>query len=258
MFCIDLILYFAAIISLEGFASSMIINSLDQRQTNISYQTKLILLDRDGVVNEDLGPPGVTKSTQLSLTYGAGKAIGNLRREGCKVALVTNQSCVGKNLISEQDLANIHDELMRMLVKEDKDAILDKILYCTSLKNSFDYRMKPNPGMILEACEFFQVSPKNCILIGDAIRDLQAAASAGVPLKILVETGYGIGIMNDERAPSETVITVDDAYCKERPYPKGIFKENSSRVFPFMYIKDLYSASKWILEKGLVQQRTSK
>jgi len=150
---------------------------------------RLILLDRDGVVNEDVGSPGVVCKSQLTLTPNAAKAIGSLRRRGCKVVLVTNQSCVGKGLIPRQELDAINDHLQDMLRYDDDDAILDNIYLCTSVNESDDPRMKPNSGMIVEACQDESIPPDECIMIGDSLRDLEAAQSGGVPRKILVSTG---------------------------------------------------------------------
>lgn len=63
---------------------------------------------------------------------------------------------------------------------------------CTSLNDSGDPRMKPNPGMILEACQnekVAKVSPNKSVMIGDSLSDLQAAQAGGISRKILVSTG---------------------------------------------------------------------
>jgi histidinol phosphatase-like enzyme len=75
---------------------------------------KLVLLDRDGVINEDVGPPGVICKSQFRLTYCAGKAIGSLKRCGCRVAIITNQSCVGKGLLAIEELNYIHSEMQHV------------------------------------------------------------------------------------------------------------------------------------------------
>ena len=225
---------------------------------------RLVLLDRDGVINHDVGAPGVLQPSQLSLTRNASIAIKNFRNHGCKVAIITNQSCVGKGLITEKDLSKIHDTLLDLLTKNnddkeeyDDDTIpIDHIFYCTSLRNSGDYRMKPNPGMIQEACEMFDVQPSECVMIGDALRDLQSAATAGVQNRILVQTGYGLGIMNDVHAPAfddihqePNTLLIDEEYCKLNGYEKGFQQQDNDKnsILPFHYASDLYTASCWIL-----------
>ena len=229
---------------------------------------RLILLDRDGVINHDVGAPGVLHPSQLILTNNAANAISDIRtstinNNNCKKnAIITNQSCVGKNLIHEKDLEHIHDILQSMLVSNNPNAIIDKIFYCTSFRNSNnnndddDVRMKPNPGMINEACDYFQVNPDECVMIGDAIRDLEAAANAGVPIRILVETGYGLSVMNGMKAPPYNeeeekmmmVRYIDKEYCEKYGYMNGLNSNNKHLILPFYYTKDLSTASKWLLQ----------
>ena len=152
---------------------------------------KLVLLDRDGVINEDVGTPGVINEQQFVLTPQAGIAIGDLKRAGWQVVVVTNQSCVGKGLLSVEGLADIHKHMRTLLISEDTDAIVDEIYVCTSTKEMEDLRMKPNPGMVTEAILETGLTPDSCALIGDNISDLEAAARAGVPYRIMVSTGYG-------------------------------------------------------------------
>mmetsp|Transcript_8759 Transcript_8759/g.13246 ORF Transcript_8759/g.13246 Transcript_8759/m.13246 type:complete len:248 (+) Transcript_8759:31-774(+) len=208
----------------------------------------LILVDRDGVVNVDVGAPGVLSTLQLELTPGAGRAIGQLRRAECKIALITNQSCVGKGLITEENLVgDIHGRLQDLLFQDDEDAKFDHIFYCSSLKDSGDYRMKPNPGMIEEAAQMFDIDPSDAVMIGDALRDLEAAANAGVPSRILVETGYGRQIMGGKKAPNEhgALELVDGS---EGKFDWNEDVENiKPSILPFLYAKNLYSAVQWIL-----------
>ena len=160
---------------------------------------KLVLLDRDGVINEDVGSPGVIDKLQFELTPRAGNAIGTLKRCGCHVVVITNQSCVGKGLITIAELNHIHNEMQRLLVQQDKDACIDEIYFCTSVEDN--PRKKPNPSMILEACRDFDADPANdCMFIGDTLTDMQASKAAGVQTRILVQTGYGFGLMGNNSA----------------------------------------------------------
>ena len=91
---------------------------------------KVVLLDRDGVINHDGGALGVLRTSQLELTEGAASAIGDLRKAGCHhVAIVTNQSRVGKDLITEAQLQNIHVKLSHLLEEQDTDATVDLVTY---------------------------------------------------------------------------------------------------------------------------------
>ncbi len=214
---------------------------------------RLALIDRDGVINVDVGPPGVIDANDLELTEGAGLALGKLRRGGYKTALITNQSCVGKGLVTEDDLSKIHKRMQELVLSQDPDAKFDKVFYCTSTQDQNDYRSKPNPGMIEEAMELFgdgNAKKFDTILfIGDTLTDLQAAASANVPTRILVETGYGHGIMMGQSAPSaEGSVTVVDKH-DERNIDLTTISDCISKpsIFPFLYAKSFASAVEWIL-----------
>ena len=220
-------------------------------QSSLSQLPKLVLLDRDGVINVDVGSPGVISPTQLQLTPDAGIAIGRLNRAGCKVVLVTNQSCVGKKLITSLELEEIHNEHFRQLRLQDDDAIIEEIFVCTSTRDMGDNRMKPNPGMITEACATMGVSPEDCIMIGDTLTDMEAAAKGGVPLRILVETGYGLGIMGGRRAPEKDVVCVGGETELEKDGQNEatlfVMKDVTDLIMPFYYVANLSTAVSWIL-----------
>ena len=197
----------------------------------------MVLLDRDGVVNNDVGAPGVIRTEQLELTPNAATAIGNLQRSGCHVALVTNQSCVGKGLLSKPGLDEIHALLQEMLRQGDKDAVLNAIHVCTSTRRDNDPRMKPKPGMILEASRNFELesSAFQSVFVGDTLTDLQAATAGGVSLKILVQTGYGFGLMDQEEATLPPRLVTSTA------------NEELNSVTPFVYAQNLDQAVSWLL-----------
>ena len=147
----------------------------------------LVLLDRDGVINVDT-PKGITSPDQLQLIDGSAQAIARLNKAGIKVAVITNQSVVGKGLISEAQLHDIHDYLMVLLAQH--GAQLDGLYWCADHPDSPTNRRKPNAGMLLEALSNFGAEPAQTPMLGDALRDLQAAQTAGCPAH-LVRTGKG-------------------------------------------------------------------
>jgi histidinol phosphatase-like enzyme len=118
--------------------------------------------------------------------------------------------------------------------------------------------MKPNPGMIEEAKELFGMEASDCIMIGDAWRDLEAAARAGVKLRILVESGYGKSVMGGRSAPAmgqsmqwirtESDVWNDHSYDHKNDTNKDNLKlGDKSLIFPFYYAKNLYHAVESIL-----------
>ncbi|WP_218574656.1 HAD-IIIA family hydrolase [Reyranella sp. CPCC 100927] len=148
---------------------------------------RLVLLDRDGVINNDR-PDSVKSPDELVLLPGAAAAIARLNEADVRVAVVTNQSVVGRNIISMQMLDRIHSELRTRLARE--GARLDAILVCTDPPDRPSPRRKPEPGMLLEALRLFRAGAEDTPMIGDDLRDLQAAKAAGCR-RVLVRTGKG-------------------------------------------------------------------
>ncbi len=147
----------------------------------------LVLLDRDGVLNEERAD-FVKSPGELKLIDGAGKAIARLNAAGHRVVVVTNQSAVGRGLIDEAMLDRIHDTLRQRLAAE--GGRLDAILHCSDPPWAATDRRKPGAGMIREAMALFHAASDDCLMIGDSLRDLQAAAALGVR-RCLVRTGKG-------------------------------------------------------------------
>ena len=136
----------------------------------------LVLLDRDGVLNVDRADY-VRTPDQLVLIDGAAAAVARLNDAGLRVAVCTNQSVVG-----------IHDTLRDGLARH--GARLDAIFACTDAPGPPSTHRKPAPGMLLDALRRFRVAPERAVMIGDSLRDLEAAATAGAA-RILVRTGHG-------------------------------------------------------------------
>ena len=149
---------------------------------------KLVLLDRDGVINVSPGKSYITSPHDLSLIDGAGEAISLLNKAHIKTAIITNQSIVGQGGITLVQLNEIHRYLSALLKKE--GAYIDHIFFCTDAPHQPTFRRKPNPGMIQEALAYFDALPHKTPLIGDALVDLEAAFKGGCP-RHLVRTGHG-------------------------------------------------------------------
>jgi len=167
----------------------------------------LVLLDRDGVLNEDLAE-SVRRPQDLVLIPGAAAAVARLNEAGIKVAVVTNQSVVGRGLVDPASLDEIHRALADGLAAA--GAHIDAIFCCTNAPNRPSLRRKPAPGMLLEALDRFGATSETTPMIGDSLRDLQAAGRAGCP-RILVRTGKGAATERAGLPPEvEPVVVVDD------------------------------------------------
>ena len=152
---------------------------------------KLVLLDRDGVLNEE--PADYVKHPgELKMIGGAAEAVARLNQAGLKTALVTNQSVVGRGIIPAEMLERIHAKLRSELAAA--GARLDLVLACTDAPWSASDRRKPGPGMLREALSHFRVAPHEAVMIGDQLTDLRAAQGAGVR-GILLRTGKGAELL---------------------------------------------------------------
>ncbi|MBE7635670.1 HAD-IIIA family hydrolase [Sneathiella sp. P13V-1] len=148
----------------------------------------LILLDRDGVLNEDR-PDFVKNPGELIMIPGAAEAVARLKSAGHHLAIVTNQSCIGRGIISDEMLDQIHSKLLQAIRSAGGD--IDHIYVAPDAPWEASENRKPGAGMIYQALDRFRTLPEKAVMIGDAKRDLQAAAKAGVH-RILVQTGKGV------------------------------------------------------------------
>lgn len=166
----------------------------------------MIMLDRDGVLNQDRADY-VKTPEELVLVAGAAAAVARLNRAGVTTVVVTNQGGVGRGLLDEAMLESIHQKLNQDLARE--NARLDHILYCADHPDRPTQRRKPAPGMLREALDHFGASAAATPLVGDSLRDLEAAAALGCP-RILVRTGHGEKTLETGLPESVQPVTVHD------------------------------------------------
>lgn len=148
---------------------------------------KLVLIDRDGVINEEIAGY-VTSPAELKIYPQALEALALFARKGFTCAVVTNQSVVGRGMITQEQLEAIH-AFLRLEVARHGGQI-DAIFACTDRPDQATGRRKPAPGMLLEALERYGTQAEATPFIGDALTDLEAATAAGCR-RYLVETGKG-------------------------------------------------------------------
>jgi D-glycero-D-manno-heptose 1,7-bisphosphate phosphatase len=149
---------------------------------------KLILLDRDGVINED-SPDYIKSSQEWRPIQGSLTAIAKLNKANFKVAIISNQSGLARGYFDQEALDAIHNRLSLELAEV--GGRIDKIYYCPHHPQEGCSCRKPQPGLLQQAFADFDVEPIQTILIGDSYSDLQAAANAGC-YSVLVKTGNGL------------------------------------------------------------------
>lgn len=148
---------------------------------------RLVLLDRDGMLNRDR-PDAVKSVAEFAPIPGAARAVARLNGAGIATALVTNQSILGRGRVSWDEFSRIQAVLLTGLAAA--GGWLDRIYVAPDAPDRATPRRKPGPGMLLEALADFSCPTDQAVMIGDAITDAQAASAAGVGFH-LVRTGKG-------------------------------------------------------------------
>jgi D-glycero-D-manno-heptose 1,7-bisphosphate phosphatase len=146
------------------------------------YTAKAIFLDRDGILNQEVGDY-VYDPELFIIPEGVPEALQALKAAGYKLIVVTNQGGLDKDLYTRADLAACHAKL-----EAAAPGLLDYIYYSPHHKTkTLSQLSKPNSLMVERGLHRYQARPENCYLIGDAGRDLEAAAAVGIK-GILVPT----------------------------------------------------------------------
>jgi histidinol-phosphate phosphatase family protein len=147
-----------------------------------------IYLDRDGVIIENRATY-VQQWSEVAFLPRSLEALRLAAMIQAKVVVVTNQSAVGRGIISRQRAEAINRRIVETIRKA--GGRIDGLFMCPHAPLDGCECRKPKPGLIQRAAKQLGIDPKRSILIGDALSDLQAAQAAGIPHSILVETGRG-------------------------------------------------------------------
>jgi D-glycero-D-manno-heptose 1,7-bisphosphate phosphatase len=149
---------------------------------------RLVMIDRDGVINEDSGE-FIKSVAEWRPIRGSLEAIAALHRAGWRVAVVTNQSGIGRGLYDEAALAGIHRH-MRERVRA-AGGELAGVYYCPHLPEDGCECRKPKPGMFRALERELGLSVAGAPYIGDRLSDVEAAEGVGAR-PMLVRTGTGV------------------------------------------------------------------
>ncbi|MVW70141.1 D-glycero-beta-D-manno-heptose 1,7-bisphosphate 7-phosphatase [Bordetella sp. 02P26C-1] len=162
---------------------------------------KLIILDRDGVINQDSDEFVKSPEEWIPLP-GSMAAIARLSQAGYTVAIATNQSGLARGLFDTATLNNIHAKLHAEVAQA--GGIVDAIFMCPhGPQDGCDCR-KPLPGMYRDIARRYDIDLTGVPAVGDSLRDLQAAAAAGCQ-PWLVLTGNGRKTQQGELPPGTRV-----------------------------------------------------
>jgi D-glycero-D-manno-heptose 1,7-bisphosphate phosphatase len=166
---------------------------------------KLVILDRDGVINQD-SDSYIKGPDEWRPIPGSLEAIARLNHAGYHVVLATNQSGVGRGLFEVSTLNAIHDKMHRALAQI--GGRIDAIFFCPHAQDANCTCRKPRSGLLEEIARRFNVELTGVPVIGDSLRDLQAAATVGA-MPMLVLTGKGARTRAVGGLPERTEVYAD-------------------------------------------------
>ena len=170
-----------------------------------STSPKLVILDRDGTINEDSDHFVKSPDEWIPLP-GALQAIARLSQMGWQVVVATNQSGLGRGLFDIVALNAMHEKMKQLLAVE--GGRIEAVFFCPHVASDMCHCRKPLPGLFEQIGERFRADLRDVPAVGDSLRDLQAAAAAGAQPH-LVRTGKGLQTALRDDLPSGTVIHDD-------------------------------------------------
>jgi D-glycero-D-manno-heptose 1,7-bisphosphate phosphatase len=166
---------------------------------------KLVILDRDGVINYD-SAQFIKNPDEWKPIPGSLEAIALLNQSGFRVVLASNQSGIGRGLFDMATLNAIHDKMHRALGQ--LGGRIDALFYCPHAAETNCNCRKPKPGMIEDIARRFGTDLDGVPNVGDSLRDLQAGVPLGA-LPILVRTGKGERTLAEGNLPEGTKVFAD-------------------------------------------------
>ncbi|MDX9995597.1 MAG: D-glycero-beta-D-manno-heptose 1,7-bisphosphate 7-phosphatase [Rhodocyclaceae bacterium] len=167
--------------------------------------SKLIILDRDGVINQD-SDLYIKSPDEWIPIPGSPEAIARLNQWGWRVVVCTNQSGIGRGLFGMDTLNAIHDKMIKTVAHA--GGSIDAIFFCPHTNADDCGCRKPKAGMLKEVAARYNLSLTGVPVIGDSLRDLQSALAVGAQ-PMLVLTGKGRKTKLDPALPPGTPVFAD-------------------------------------------------
>lgn len=140
---------------------------------------KAIFFDRDGVINSDVGHYYIFRIEDFIINEGIIPSLIKLSENGYKLFIVTNQGGIAKGIYTESDVNKVHKYLINSLAKY--NITIEEIYFCPHHESISPCECrKPKPYFINKAIKDYDIDPEQSYLIGDSLRDIQAAEAAGI------------------------------------------------------------------------------
>lgn len=163
---------------------------------------KLVILDRDGVINFD-SDQYIKSPAEWRPIPGSIEAIARLNQSGYRIAVATNQAGIGRGLFDMATLNAINDKMMEMVFRQ--GGRIDALFFCPHTALEQCGCRKPRTGMFEEIAARFHTDLKGVPVVGDSLKDLQAAEQVGAQ-PILVLTGKGRKTREAGDLPKKTIV----------------------------------------------------
>lgn len=138
---------------------------------------RAVLFDRDGVLNRQIVGGYVLSPDDFEWLPGARAALARVSAAGWTCAVVTNQACIGRGLVSASRVRAIHDRMLRDAAAV--GARIDGVFVCPHRPEDGCGCRKPRPGLLYQAARALRLDLAASVLIGDSRTDIEAAAAAG-------------------------------------------------------------------------------
>ena len=169
---------------------------------------KYILLDRDGVINEE--SPAFIKSPDEWLPLeNSLEAIALLNQNGFRVVVITNQSGLARGLFDEKTLNLIHKKMRDALAEF--GGIIEAIYFCPHQAEDLCECRKPKAGLLKQFSADYNVDLSEVAFIGDSLRDIQAAQAVGAT-PLLVRTGNGLKTLQNNPQFLTSLLIFENLY----------------------------------------------
>ncbi len=167
---------------------------------------KYVILDRDGVINED-SDAYIKSVAEWKPIPGSLEAIARLCQAGWRVLVASNQSAIGRGLMDYDALFSIHDRMQRALAE--LGGRVDAISFAPEAPDQASLMRKPAPGMLLDLGKRLNLNLENVPVVGDSLRDIEAARAAKAK-PVLVRTGNGQRTQQEHSKELAGVTVFDD------------------------------------------------
>ena len=168
--------------------------------------TKLVILDRDGVINEDRDDFVKSVDEWVALPVSM-DAIAFLNQADFRVVVATNQSGIGRGYFTVHDLNEMNAKMHRLA--QQAGGQIEAIWFCPHTAADKCECRKPLPGMVEDILQrYLNTDPDELYMVGDSLRDLQAIEAVGGQ-PVLVLTGKGEKTLRDPALPEDTIVYHD-------------------------------------------------